>query len=112
MACEALSSEFRTGCSWELLYADDLVLIAESMEELVGKFTKWKDGIECKGLKVNMKKTKVLVSSPVGVPAISSGTWPCSVCRKGVGSNSILCNTCKHWVHERCSRVKGSLNSV
>ncbi len=68
--------------------------------------------MECKGLKVNMKKTKVLVSSPIGVPAISSGTCPCSVCGKGVGSNSILCNTCKHCVHKRCSGVKGSLNSV
>ncbi len=32
MVFEALSSEFRTGCPWELLYADDLVLIAESRE--------------------------------------------------------------------------------
>ena len=30
---EALSREFRTGCPWELLYADDLMISAESMEE-------------------------------------------------------------------------------
>jgi hypothetical protein len=29
--------EYRTGCRWELLYADDLALIAESMEELKAK---------------------------------------------------------------------------
>ena len=29
MVLEALSLEFRLGCKWELLYADDLVLIAE-----------------------------------------------------------------------------------
>ena len=29
MVLEALSLEFRSGCPWELLYADDLVLIAE-----------------------------------------------------------------------------------
>ena len=34
---EALSREFRTGCPWELLYADDLMLSAESMEELLIK---------------------------------------------------------------------------
>ena len=31
---EALSREFRTGTPWELLYADDLVIIAETEEEL------------------------------------------------------------------------------
>ena len=30
---EALSSEFRTGVSWELLYADDLAVIADTLEE-------------------------------------------------------------------------------
>ena len=29
MVLEALSLEFRSGCPWELFYADDLVLIAE-----------------------------------------------------------------------------------
>ena len=29
---EALYREFRTGCPWELLYADDLMISAESME--------------------------------------------------------------------------------
>ena len=37
MVLETLSTEIRTGCPWELLYADDLVLIAETMEELVWK---------------------------------------------------------------------------
>ena len=32
---EALSREFRTGCPWKLLYADDLMISAESMEELL-----------------------------------------------------------------------------
>ena len=31
---EALSREFHTGAPWELLYADDLVVIAETEEEL------------------------------------------------------------------------------
>ena len=34
---ETLSKEFRTGCPWELLYADDLMISAESMEELLVK---------------------------------------------------------------------------
>ena len=39
---EALSREFRTGCPWELLYADDLMISAESMEELLVKVKTWK----------------------------------------------------------------------
>ena len=31
---EVLSREFRTDCPWELLYADDLVNVAESLGEL------------------------------------------------------------------------------
>ena len=39
---EALSGEFHTGCPWELLYADDLMTSAESMEELLVKVKTWK----------------------------------------------------------------------
>ena len=39
-----------------------------------------------------------------------SGEYPCSVCRKGVGSNSIYCAGCSHWVHKKCNGVIGSLN--
>ena len=43
---EALSREFCTGCHWELLYADDLVLVAESVEVLLEKLKMWKEGIQ------------------------------------------------------------------
>jgi hypothetical protein len=47
------------GLLFEILYADDLVLMAASMKELQLKFDRWKSVIERKGLKVNMGKTKV-----------------------------------------------------
>ena len=47
---EALSRRFRDGLPWERLYADDLVLMADSDELLVEKIKKWKDGMEEKGL--------------------------------------------------------------
>ena len=37
------------------------------------------------------------------------GTWPCGMCGKGVGNNSIQCTRCEKWVHGRCSGVKGRL---
>ena len=45
MILEAWLCEPRSECPPELLYGDDLVLIAESMEELIERFMKWK-GIE------------------------------------------------------------------
>ena len=40
-----------------------------------------------------------------------SGAFPCSVCRKGVGINSVFCSTCFHWVHKRCSGLTGRLKN-
>ena len=48
---EALSCEFRTGTPWELLYADDLVISAETEEGLKMKLNKWKTEMEAKGLR-------------------------------------------------------------
>ena len=39
---EALSKKFSKGLPYELLYADDLVLIAESEELLVEKIERWR----------------------------------------------------------------------
>ena len=57
---EALSREFSEGLPMELLYADDLVLIAETKELLLEKVRKWKEGMEKKGLRVNAGKTKIM----------------------------------------------------
>src|SRR5271156_5245551 len=59
---ESLSMEFREGLPWELLYADDLALLAESKEELLVKIKCRTEGMERKGLRVNMGKTKLTKS--------------------------------------------------
>jgi len=38
--------------------------------------------------------------------------WPCGVCGRGVGSNSIQCTSCHKWVHKKCSGIKGSMYKV
>ena len=58
---EALSREFRCGVPWEDLYADDLVIIAESLEECVRRLLTWKEAMEEKGLRVNAGKTKIMI---------------------------------------------------
>jgi len=88
--------ECKTGCPWELLYEDDLV-------------------IESKGLRVNMGKTKIMCSgnNASGNNAVTAAPipckWPCGVCSKGVGSNSIFYETCQHWIHKCCTDTKGRL---
>ena len=51
----------REGLIKEDLYADDLVLMSEIMEGMKERFFKWTSALESKGLKVNLKKTKVMV---------------------------------------------------
>ena len=110
---EALSGEFRTGCPWELLYIDDLMISAGSKEELLVKVKTWKTEMEKKGIRVNMGKTKIMESG-INLDVLKiSGKYPCGqcgVCLTGVGStNAILCDGCERWVHKKCSGIKGPL---
>jgi hypothetical protein len=100
---------------WELLYADDLVLLvlmADSIEQLKEKILNWKRGMEAKGLKVNVGKTKVMIAGEGTMEIEATCKWPCGVCNKGVGRNSIKCTSCQKWVHNRCSNVTGSLKAL
>ena len=54
--------EFRTGCPLEILYADDLLVSAQSMDELLMKLRTWRSEMDENGLRVNMGKTKLIVS--------------------------------------------------
>ena len=48
-----------------LRYADDTTLMAESKEELKRLLMKVKEESEKVGLKLNIKKTKIMASSPI-----------------------------------------------
>ncbi|KAM9364970.1 cilia- and flagella-associated protein 43 [Pholidichthys leucotaenia] len=81
---EALSQVYCTGCPWEMLYADNVVLISESLDSLLEKPSAWEDGLESKGLCVNMGKTKIMFTGPNLGSLRDSGAYPCGVCQKGV----------------------------
>ena len=62
-----VSSEARSGLPFELLYtADDLVLIAPTMEQLCRRVAEWRVGLLHKGLKLNAGKSKVVVGRSGG----------------------------------------------
>ena len=57
-----VTKEVRNGVPWELGYADDLVLTAESEHDVLERFIRWRKKLELRGLKVNMEKTKMMVT--------------------------------------------------
>ena len=103
---EAFSRKFRAGIPWEDLYADDFVVIADSLQESVRRLLIWKEAMEKKGLRVNAGKTKIMICGTGLYLWQSSGEYQCAVCRTGVGKNSIHCNGCKLWMHKKCSRLQ------
>ena len=60
---ETPSHEFRIGCPWELLYDDDdIVIAAESLDELKMILKNWKGVLEMRVLKINIGKTTFICS--------------------------------------------------
>ena len=60
---DVISEEFRRGLSRELLLADDLTVATYTEEEMQRRWLDWQIAMESKGLKVNIGKTEVMVSS-------------------------------------------------
>ena len=70
-------------------------MIAETEEELIKRLNEWKDSVESKGMRVNMNKTKFMISGERQKVRQKAVRWPCGVCSKGVGSNSLQCTSCQ-----------------
>ena len=70
---DVVSSEDRRGMPSELLYADDLLLMAPTMEQLGRWVAEWRSSLLDKGLKVNTGKSKVMVGSSGGKMIENSG---------------------------------------
>ena len=64
-----------------LRYADDTILMPESKEELKSLLMKMNEASEKDGLKFNIKKTKIMASSPVFLRGESQGRGSLVGCR-------------------------------
>ena len=60
-----LESRLAGECINNLRYADDIILMAESEEELKSLLMKVKEESEEVGLKLNIQKTKIMASGPI-----------------------------------------------
>ena len=72
---DVVSSEVRSGLPSELLYADDLVIMAQTMEQLGRRVTEWRASLLGKGFKVHAGKSNVMVGSSGGGMIVNSGKW-------------------------------------
>ena len=72
---------------------------AETEEDLIERLNEWKDNVETKGVRVNMNKTKVLISGERQKPMQKSARWPCDVCGTGlvVFQYSVLVLVVRSW---------------
>ena len=52
-----------------------------------------------------MEKTRVMILGRDLHTLQTSGKYPCAVCRKGVGKNSIFCSGCLFQVLKKCSDI-------
>jgi len=68
--------------------------------------------MENRGIRVNMNKTKVMVSGERQKLTQKAVRWPCGVCGRVVCSNSVQCTSCQKWVHRKCSGIKSSMSKV
>ena len=99
-----LTEDVKDGSLIELLYADDLILCGESLNEVLDKYERWKNALEGKTLRVNVDKTRgmrLLFGKKCNVSKVD----PCGVRREQVGCNSIQWMKCQRWVHPHCSDV-------
>ena len=63
---DVVPSEARSSIPSELLYADDLLLMVPTMDQLGRRVAEWRTSLLDKGLKVNAGKSKLMVCSSGG----------------------------------------------
>ena len=96
---EEVSKQVRRGRMWKIFYVDDIVLTGESKQEVKAMFVKLKEAMKIRCLRVNIEKTKLMVSGASGTDLVQLGS-------RGVGINLIPCTQCDRWCHKRYSGLR------
>jgi len=55
-------------------------------------------------MRINMNKTKFMISGEWQNVTQKAVRWPCDVCGRGTG-NKIQCTSCQKWVHSSTGNV-------
>ena len=76
-----LVTEMVRGVLSQLMYANNLVLMSETLEGFRSQFLKWKEAFKGKGMEVSLGKTKVIVTGGITKDGLSKNKVdPCVVC--------------------------------
>ena len=87
----------------QILYADDPVLMRETMEELRNNSDEWREAFESKEMGVSLRKMKLIVSG-MEEEAFTHKIDPWCMCGTRVMFKSVfcpLCTACGKWVQAR-----------
>lgn len=82
--------QYDESIGWVYLGNCCMLMTLDSLEGVVAKFRNWKNSMEAKGLRVNVGKTKVIISGEVQEAVAAGAKWPCAVQKKGVGRSLIM----------------------
>ena len=82
-------------------------MMSENLDDLKERFQKWRSALEGKGMKVNVGKTKIMVSGTERENVLSKMD-PCGICGKRVWSNLQSTKICSH---NHSSKIKCSYTS-
>ena len=94
---DVLTEDVRDGSLMELLYAENLVLCGESLNEVMDKYGRWKDAVKGKGLRVNVNKScyylgrKVVLQQWILVVPVMSGLVVILFCVRNVIITVLMC---------------------
>ena len=94
-----------------LRYADDTTLMEESEEELKSLLMKVKEESEKVDLKLNIQKTKIMVSSPITLWQIDGETMATGTDFIFLGSKYTADGYCSHEI-KRCFLAMTNLDSI
>ena len=98
-----------------LRYADDTTLMAESEEELKSLLMKVKEESEKVGLKLNIQKTKIMVSGPITAWQVDGETVETVADLIFLGSKITADGDCSHEIKRRLllgKKVMTNLDSI
>ena len=84
---KAVPKGMPTGSRWEMLSVDNIVVTAQSINELVARVERLKTGLADYGLKVDETMGKASLTREEHTVKLPSGHWPCDVCRLSDGQN-------------------------
>ena len=65
-------------------------MIADTEDDLTKRLNEWKDNVENRGMRINMNKTKVMISGERQKQVQKAVRWPYGVCGRGAVSYTHL----------------------